>query len=140
MLEQLWPTLFPVHQKNPQTSENIHLIDPSLTHLFPSHHALSLSRRCGILSRISVSRSLANSTLLARLRLLARSIFALLLLAGGLSSTGNVDRGENVSLRLLRGEVGLFNPPTLEFEKSADMGRGARRLLLVELVAGGFLT
>lgn len=86
---------------------------------------------------MSVSRSLANSTLRALLRLLALSTFVLLLFGGGaLSSMGNVDRGENVSLRVFR-LVGLV---TLLADISADMGRPGRRLVFVELVAGGRLT
>jgi len=86
---------------------------------------------------MSVSRSLANSTLRALLRLLALSTFVLLLFGGGaLSSMGNVDRGENVSLRVFR-VVGLV---TLLADISADMGRPVRRLVFVELVAGGRLT
>jgi len=49
---------------------------------------------------------------------------------------GNVDRGENVSLRAFR-DVGLA---TLLVDISADMGRPVRRLVFVELVAGGRLT
>jgi hypothetical protein len=90
---------------------------------------------------MSVSRSLANSTLLARLLLLGRSTLVLLRLGGGpRSSAGNVDLGENVSLLVFLVDVGLASPPpTLLAEKSADKGRAVRRLLRVEVVAGGFL-
>ena len=114
------------------------------SHRRPSHHALFFSRLCGIVSLISVSRSLANSTLRALLRLLGRSfsIFVVLLRLGGpRSSAGNVDRGENVSRRFCFIEPGLASPaPTLLLDISADNGRGARFDFLVELVAGGRLT
>ena len=111
-------------------------------HLRPSHHALSFSLRCGILSLISVSRSLANSTLRALLLLLGLSALStpvLLRLGNGpRSSAGNVLLGENVSLLPFL-DVGLANPPALLLLKSALRGRAVFRFDRVEVVAGGFL-
>ena len=119
-------------------------LSPSLIHhhLRPSHHALSFSLRCGILSLISVSRSLANSTLRALLLLLGLSALStpvLLRLGNGpRSSAGNVLLGENVSLLPFL-DVGLANPPALLLLKSALRGRAVFRFDRVEVVAGGFL-
>jgi hypothetical protein len=113
-------------------------------YLLPSHHALSFSLRCGIVSLISVSRSLANSTLRALLLLLGLSFstFALPRLDGaGLSSAAKVCLGEKVSLRFcLRIDVGLSNPPPTRLAlMSADRARGGRRAFFDDPVAGGRL-
>jgi hypothetical protein len=122
--------MYPKHNESKEKGQSLESTPQrySSSYRLPSHHALSFSRLCGIVSLISVSRS-SKLALRARLRLLTLSLSFLPstlaeLLRIGRSSTGNVCRGESGSLPLLLrglsapsgplgGPLGLIGAPGL---------------------------